>query len=99
MCSSRPESSARSREVIRRAGAAAGIGVRRVPNGAVSTGGKYVYNDDQETPNTQYAALNYGDSEITFEVRGYEAVGEGIMRWAPVHQKIVAMWDYEVEND
>jgi len=37
--------------------------------------------------------------KVTFEVRSYEAVGEGIMRWAPIGQKIVAMWDYEVEND
>jgi hypothetical protein len=36
---------------------------------------------------------------ISFEVRAYEAVGEGLMRWAPVDQKILAMWDYEVEND
>lgn len=35
----------------------------------------------------------------TFQVRAYEAVGEGIMRWAPINQKIVAEWDFEVEND
>ena len=37
--------------------------------------------------------------KISFELRSYEAVGEGLMRWAPIGQKIVAMWDYEVEND
>jgi hypothetical protein len=37
--------------------------------------------------------------KISFGLRAYEAVGEGLMRWAPVDQKIVAMWDYEVEND
>jgi hypothetical protein len=37
--------------------------------------------------------------KVSFEVRSYEAVGEGLMRWAPIDQKIVAMWDYEVEND
>ena len=36
---------------------------------------------------------------VTFEMRAYEAVGEGLMRWAPDGQHIVAMWDYEVEND
>jgi hypothetical protein len=36
---------------------------------------------------------------VTFKLRAYEATGEGIMRWAPVGQKIVAEWDYEVEND
>jgi hypothetical protein len=37
--------------------------------------------------------------KVSFQLRAYEAVGEGLMRWAPVDQKIVAMWDYEVEND
>jgi hypothetical protein len=36
---------------------------------------------------------------VTFQIRAYEAVGEGVMRWAPIDQKIVAMWDFEVEND
>ncbi len=36
---------------------------------------------------------------VRFEVRAYEAVGEGLMRWAPDGRHIVAMWDYEVEND
>ena len=40
------------------------------PQTAVSTGGKFVYDDDQETPNTQLASLGFGDREITFEVRG-----------------------------
>jgi hypothetical protein len=37
--------------------------------------------------------------KATFEMRAYEAVGEGIMRWAPDRQNVVAMWDFEVEND
>ena len=41
-----------------------------LPQSVSSTGGKYIYNDDQETPNTQIASFNYGDSEIVFEVRG-----------------------------
>ena len=40
------------------------------PKTAVSTGGKFVYDDDQETPNTQLASLGFGGREITFEVRG-----------------------------
>ena len=46
-----------------------GLG-RDLPMGTVSTGGKYVYHDDQETPNTQIATFNYGDAELMFEVRG-----------------------------
>jgi len=47
-----------------------GLGEVGMPKSAVSTGGKYVYDDDQETPNTQLASLDYGDKEIVFEVRG-----------------------------
>lgn len=56
-------------------GMGAGLPVR-----VASTGGKYVYNDDQETPNTQYAALGYDNSEITFEVRGLPTNGEALIQ-------------------
>lgn len=36
---------------------------------------------------------------LSFRIRAYEAVGEGLMRWAPDGNDIVAKWDYEVEND
>lgn len=35
----------------------------------------------------------------TFEVRTAMKVGEGLLRWAPGGSKIVAEWDFEVEND
>ena len=53
-----------------------GLG-RGLPAGVVSTGGKYVYDDDQETPNTQIATFDYGDAELMFEVRGILTGGEG----------------------
>ena len=52
-----------------------GLG-RGLPKGVVSTGGKYVYDDDQETPNTQLASFDYGDAELVFEVRGLNTGGE-----------------------
>jgi len=52
-----------------------GLG-RELPKSAVSTGGKYVYEDDQETPNTQIATFDYGDAELVFEVRGLNTGGE-----------------------
>jgi predicted dehydrogenase len=52
-----------------------GLGVD-LPTRAVSTGGKYVYVDDQETPNTQIATFDYGGKEIVFEVRGIITGGE-----------------------
>jgi hypothetical protein len=36
---------------------------------------------------------------LTFQLRSYELVGEGIMQWAPDHHHVVADWDYTVEND
>src|SRR3970040_728014 len=54
-----------------------GLGKAGLPNSVVSTGGKYVYTDDQETPNTQTAAFDYGDSQIVFEVRGLLTGSEG----------------------
>ena len=46
-----------------------GLGVD-LPDSVSSTGGKYVYVDDQETPNTQLASFDYGAKELVFEVRG-----------------------------
>ena len=36
---------------------------------------------------------------LTFRLRAYELVGEGMMQWAPDHKHVVANWDYTVEND
>ena len=36
---------------------------------------------------------------LTFRLRAYELVGEGMMQWAPDHRHVVADWDYTVEND
>jgi hypothetical protein len=36
---------------------------------------------------------------VTFELRVVMNTGEGLMRWAPGGKKIVASWDFEVEND
>jgi predicted dehydrogenase len=55
-----------------------GLGVG-LPVRASSTGGKYVYDDDQETPNTQLASFDYGDKELTLEVRGLPTGGEAGM--------------------
>jgi predicted dehydrogenase len=48
-----------------------------LPKSVFSTGGKYIYDDDQETPNTQIATFDYGDSELVFEVRGLVTGTEG----------------------
>jgi predicted dehydrogenase len=55
-----------------------GLGVKTFPKAVVSTGGKYVYDDDQETPNTQLASYTFDNGvEVQFEVRGLMTGGEG----------------------
>jgi hypothetical protein len=36
---------------------------------------------------------------LTFELRAVMPTGEGLLRWAPDGNNIVAKWDYQVEND
>jgi hypothetical protein len=36
---------------------------------------------------------------LTFQLRSYELVGEGMMQWAPDHKHVIGYWDYTVEND
>ena len=55
-----------------------GMGDIKLPKSVVSTGGKFLYDDDQETPNTQHAAFDYGNGrQIEFEVRGLITGDEG----------------------
>jgi len=44
-----------------------------------STGGKFVWKDDQETPNTQQAAFDFGDAEMTFDVRNLPTPPEALV--------------------
>ena len=54
-----------------------GLGKPGLPKSVVSTGGKMVFDDDQETPNTQIATFDYGDAQLMFEVRGLPTGPEG----------------------
>ena len=36
---------------------------------------------------------------LSFKIRSYELVGEGMMQWAPDRKHVAAYWDYTVEND
>ena len=53
-----------------------GLNKQTLPEAVVSDGGKFVYDDDQETPNTQLATFHYPDCELVFEVRGLITGGE-----------------------
>ena len=56
-----------------------GLGDPEWPKSVLSSGGKYAYDDDQETPNTMYTSFDYGGRELTFEVRGLLTGGEGMV--------------------
>ena len=62
-----------------------GMGNVGLPKSVVSTGGKFLYDDDQETPNTQHVAFDYGNGkQIEFEVRGLITGDEGgLVRRSP----------------
>ncbi|MGE5647736.1 MAG: Gfo/Idh/MocA family protein [Acidobacteriota bacterium] len=51
------------------------------PVSAASTGGKYLWKDDQETPNTLQTSLLFGDAQITFDTRNLPTPTEAL---APV---------------
>ena len=55
-------------------------GLRRTgwPESVTSAGGKFVWQDDQETANTQQATLDFGDAQITFDVRNLPTPPEGL---------------------
>jgi predicted dehydrogenase len=55
-----------------------GLGLTGWPQAVVSTGGKYAWKDDQETPNTQYASFDFGDAQMTFDVRNLPTPPEGL---------------------
>ena len=47
-----------------------GLGKDTLPRKVSSSGGRFAYDDDQETPNTQLATFEYDDCHLVFEVRG-----------------------------
>jgi len=47
-----------------------GLGKNGLPNSVISVGGRFGYDDDGQTANTQICVFDYGDAELIFEVRG-----------------------------
>ncbi len=47
------------------------------PKTAYAYGAKYIYDDDQETPNTLTAIFDFGGRQLVFEVRGLLTGSEG----------------------
>jgi predicted dehydrogenase len=55
-----------------------GLGRTDWPVQVVSTGGKFLWKDDQETPNTQTALFDWGDAQMSFDVRNLPTPPEGL---------------------
>jgi predicted dehydrogenase len=47
-----------------------GLNKNEFPKTVISSGGRYGYSDDGQTPNTQLVAFEFDDCELQFEVRG-----------------------------
>jgi predicted dehydrogenase len=47
-----------------------GIANATLPRRVISLGGRFGYTDQGETPNTQMAVFDYGETQLIFEVRG-----------------------------
>jgi predicted dehydrogenase len=56
-----------------------GLGRSGWPQSVSSSGGKYVWKDDQETANTQTASFDFGDALLTFDVRNLPTPTEGLV--------------------
>lgn len=56
-----------------------GLGRTGWPVSVCSTGGKYVWKDDQQTANTQQSTFDFGDAQITFDVRNLPTLPEGLV--------------------
>ncbi len=54
-----------------------GLGEPEWPKHVYAHGGKFAYDDDQETPNTLTASYDFGGREMVFEVRGLLTGSEG----------------------
>jgi predicted dehydrogenase len=62
-----------------------GLNKNVLPNTVYSAGAKYIYDDDQETPNTLLSVFQYDDCEIVFEVRGLVTGSEAGINENPNH--------------
>jgi predicted dehydrogenase len=55
-----------------------GLGRTAWPKSVVSAGGRYIWHDDGETPNTQQTTFDFGDAQMTFDVRNLPTPPEGL---------------------
>ena len=56
-----------------------GLGRTDWPKRVMGSGGKFIWKDDQETPNTQQATFTWDDAQMTFDVRNLPTPPEGLV--------------------
>jgi predicted dehydrogenase len=65
----------------------------KLPRSVISLGGRFGYQDQGQTPNTQMAVFDYGDTQLIFEVRGLKTDklhGQGVGNIAHLEEGIIA---------
>jgi predicted dehydrogenase len=72
-----------------------GLGKMALPKWAFSLGGRFGYEDDGQTANTQICYYDYGDSQLIFEVRGLPT---GDLKGAKVGNIFYGSDGYAVSN-
>ena len=70
-----------------------GLGRGDWPSTVMSSGGKFSWVDDQETPNTLQTSYNFGDREMTFEVRNLPTPTEALSPLKPNYVANIFMGD------
>jgi predicted dehydrogenase len=75
-----------------------GLGKTTHPARITATGGKFLYDDDQETPNVLVANYDYGDCQMQFEVRGLPTNGEGDITYDPNNRGYIGNLYYGSEG-
>ncbi|HCC56410.1 MAG TPA: gfo/Idh/MocA family oxidoreductase [Solibacterales bacterium] len=70
-----------------------GLGRGDWPTTVMSSGGKFRWVDDQETPNTLQTSYNFGDREMTFEVRNLPTPTEALAPLRPNYVGNIFMGD------
>ena len=70
-----------------------GLGRTDWPADGDATGGKYIWKDDQETPNTLMTALSFGEVAVGFEVRNLPTPTEALAPLRPGYVGNIFMGD------
>jgi predicted dehydrogenase len=60
-----------------------GLGRGGWPTAVSSLGGKFIWQDDQETPNTLQTTFDFGDAQMTFDTRNLPTPPEGLAPLKP----------------